>query len=754
MPLKINVKSVYLYAAYLAMSVLANYALQGVPLSLALLFSMLLCGGNILLTPALFIVASSVHLDLTLFLIGLFQAAFLSLIVLLYRRQKRKIRLEAVVYLIIALAPFVTLADWNGISDEFLNGYVMRTIASLLVIIFTLFTFKSLYAVMFRLYRCRLQEDELVSICLTFVVLGTGLLRLCQQGFYIGIVFFAVVFFLRLMKSPSAIIAALVVSVPLAINSLSLNHITAFVIISTISLVFCGVSRFMPPFVCLFLGLGYMYLFGIFETTMLLKILYIIVLFSSCFLASLPTDDYLHKLKLRLLVKSELTDTALARSKQRVSRKLFRISEVFREIERAFLALDSTSDDKNAKEKIFSEIKSLHCKNCEKRNVCLQTNVYHGLYKLIESGCIKGKVSIVDLPSDVTVNCGKTYEILSSLNRILVEYRQFYIEAENTRSGRVLLADQAHGIAMVLKDCAVDLHSSRSDFFELSEIIKDNLSSQGISCPELIVDGDDDLSVLATIVGEADLQVVAKVISKCLNGEFILKDMLTYDSLKHSYLFTSPPKLDAVFGVAYAIKDGEKISGDTHSVIRIDEKSFLIVLSDGMGSGEKAHSVSDAAISLIEAYYKADMPKDTVLKTVNKLLSFNRDERFTCIDIAAVDLSTARADFVKIGSPAAVILRENELKVLESSSLPLGILETLKPTVCTEMLEIDDIIIFMSDGISSAFKSPDELYRTLESLAKLNPQNLADQILAVAKSRTDGKCFDDMTVVAARVFKR
>ena len=106
--------------------------------------------------------------------------------------------------------------------------------------------------------------------------------------------------------------------------------------------------------------------------------------------------------------------------------------------------------------------------------------------------------------------------------------------------------------------------------------------------------------------------------------------------------------------MAYAIKSGERVSGDTHSVIKINEHSFLMALSDGMGSGEYAKKVSATAISLIEAFYRAEMPEGTVLKTINKLLSFNRDERFTCIDIAAVNLNTGMADFVKIGSPAGI----------------------------------------------------------------------------------------------------
>ena len=63
-------------------------------------------------------------------------------------------------------------------------------------------------------------------------------------------------------------------------------------------------------------------------------------------------------------------------------------------------------------------------------------------------------------------------------------------------------------------------------------------------------------------------------------------------------------------------------------MIRIDERKFMVALSDGMGSGEYAKKVSETAISLLESFYRAKMPSDLVLSTVNKLLSFSKEETF------------------------------------------------------------------------------------------------------------------------------
>lgn len=752
MPLKINLKSLAMYALFTAAMAFANRAVDGVPLAIGVYFSMLLCGTHILVTPALYILASAAHLDLTLFLLSLFEAAFPALVVWLYRRTGRKIRIEGLVYLVITLAPYVVFAPWKGVQELFTdNCYVLRGGAAAIALIFTFFCFKSVYALMFRLQRCRLREDELVSLGLVYAVVGTGIYSLIGTTLYACLCALVLTFSVRLTKSPSALIVALVLALPESAFVLDLQPLTILIVITTAALLFAGTGRFTPGTVTAACTACRLYFADCFSCAVPLVVLYAVLLFLACFLPSLPSDKKLRELKRRLLVEEVLPETAVARSRRRTSERLFRISEVFREIECAFLALDEEIDDTAARGRMMSELQDKCCKNCERAKRCRHTDVYTGFKKLIDAGCVKGKVNLIDLPSEMTLNCARPTDVLNHLNALLAEYRRYMLESENARSGRRLLADQARGVAEVLKDCAVELDRTQGENKAAEEGLKKVLSVRGISCPELYLDGESD-EVSAVVLGKVNVRAMAAIISEEMKRRYSLKDKLCYDGEKCCYVFGAPPAMDAAFGIAYAIKNGGNLSGDTHSVIRIDDHTFLIALSDGMGSGKYARKVSEAAISLIEAFYRAQMPEDTVLRTINKLLSFNRDERFTCIDVAAIDLNTGRGDFVKIGSPAGIILREGEIKVLESASLPLGILENLKPAVCTEYLKNGDMVVFMSDGITSAFPSATDLYEYLQGLKPLNPQNLADQLLAAALSRTKGAVSDDMTVLCTRLF--
>ena len=754
MTLKVNAKSTALYLIYAVAVVFINKTLEGVPFSLGLLFAMLTCGTNIIATPVIYLLASVVYLDWLATLLCLAEAVFLGLVTFIYRRTRRKMRIEAAAYLAIALAPYIAFSSWQGIEgiDFPENGYAFRGFAAIAVIIFSYLCFKTVYAALFRAMRCRLREDELVCCGVVYAAFGIGVYNVCGFFVYTAFAAGAIIFSVRLARSPSALIFALITAIPPSIVNLSVYPFPVYLLAATVALLFSGSGRAAPSVVTAALTALYCYFKSCFDCSAVLIVFRALLLLCTAAIPAIFSDDYFKKIKYKLLVKDVLPDTAVERSRRRTGEKLYRISEVFREIECAFNSLDDDINDAASRERMLEDLKDKCCKNCERAKICARTNVYTGFKKLIDAGCIKGKANLIDLPSEVTINCSNPADLLNKLNILIAEYRRFMTEAENAKSGRILLADQARGVAEVMKNCAVELSRTSREFVELEKILQNKLSTCGISCPELYIDGEN-MEILAVICGRVDLKAMTEVICEVTKRKYLLKDKLSYDREKSCLIFSSPPRLDAAFGVAYAIKSGESVSGDTHSVIKINEHSFLMALSDGMGSGKYAKKVSATAISLIEAFYRAEMPEGTVLNTINKLLSFNRDERFTCIDIAAINLSSGMADFVKIGSPAGIIVREGEIKVLESQSLPLGILENLRPTVCTEQLRSGDIVVFMSDGITSSFSSSTELYEFLQGLKPLNPQNLADTILCEAKSRTK-TVSDDMTVLCTRIFEK
>ena len=755
MRIKINLKSVLVYCTYALATLFAANAVPGVPLALGLCFGMLICGANIAATPIIYTLTSIATLDWVTMLLSVFEGGFACIVTLLYRRSGKKIRAEAAAYIAVALAPFVAFSRWSApVAVLFTdNEYIIRAIAAIAVILFSFFCIRCVYSLIFRLFRCMLRPDELLCIAVVACVCGTGIYNAAGKYAYLCLCAGAIPLAVRLCRSSAAMTVALVLSLPAAIALPDIAYASLYVLLAAGCLVIAGGGRGAPSALSLVATGTFLYFDGAFTQSVGLAAIYILLLVCCCLAATLPSDARLTAIRRLMQAADGLTAARQSSLKESVSRRLFRMSEVFREIELAFTSLDEGIDEGALKRRMLTEVKEGLCSGCDRKNTCAMTSVYSGIAALIETGCAKGRVSLVDLPREVSAHCTQAGALLDAVNRNIAEYRKLTLENDNVKSGRKLLAGQAKGIAEVLKCHAVEIARRGEDCSALETAVAKELAACGISCSGVKLERGEVSRAFITVAGKVRADEIAAILKKSTGMEFMLKEKTALDAYRYACVFIQPPRCDAAFGVAFAVKDGESVSGDTHSVISINEHSFLMALSDGMGSGIYARKVSSTAISLIEAFYRAEMPPEIVLDTINKLLCFNREERFACIDVCAIDLNSLSASFIKIGSPAGVIVRKGEIKVLESNSLPLGILDNLHPTTCAEQLKCDDIVVFMSDGVTSAFSTPQELYEYLRTLRPLNPQSLADDILNEAKDRQTG-IPDDMTVLCVRLFER
>ncbi len=431
--------------------------------------------------------------------------------------------------------------------------------------------------------------------------------------------------------------------------------------------------------------------------------------------------------------------------------------EVFynrKEIQTTFSTLGVTQAENGAKEYIRGNVLEGVCKNCPQYALCVKENLATILGKMIDVGCLKGKVTLMDAPAALSKLCNRQSDLLHAINRQIGDYAKYMVEVENAASGRALLANQALGVSEILRNIALEQSKPLTIYSEKERAFTTALLKAGIICSEVLIFGEEEHFTISLVsFGKVNVKRIAAVAAQLFNVPMIISERIALSKDKFCCILKKQPTYDAAFGIASSAKQGETACGDTHSVIRIDERTFMVALSDGMGSGEYAKQVSECTISLLESFYKATMPSHLILPTINKLLSFSREETFACVDIAVVHLDFARADIVKIGSPMGFILSNTTLKILDNCSLPLGILESIHPETNSYQLEENDVLLFLSDGITAAFHSSTDLYEALSSLPRSNPQELADSLLHRAIDEYGGISKDDMTVIAVRLFK-
>ena len=208
-------------------------------------------------------------------------------------------------------------------------------------------------------------------------------------------------------------------------------------------------------------------------------------------------------------------------------------------------------------------------------------------------------------------------------------------------------------------------------------------------------------------------------------------------------------------GVARCVKGEESISGDSFSYMEIPGGKVLLSLCDGMGSGQNAFFESSKAIELAEQLIMAGFQPRTVVRLVNQALVMRDVHHPLTMDMAVADLYTGLCDFTKSGAAVTFMRKGEEMELLQSESLPIGVLKETQPAESMYRLKDGDLIIMMTDGVLEAMPGMDKegiMKAFCLGLSEKNPKELARKILDYALEQ--GEARDDMTVLVAGMWKK
>ncbi len=207
-------------------------------------------------------------------------------------------------------------------------------------------------------------------------------------------------------------------------------------------------------------------------------------------------------------------------------------------------------------------------------------------------------------------------------------------------------------------------------------------------------------------------------------------------------------------GLARQSKKSSSVSGDTYLAKRLSDGKLILVLSDGMGSGSRAAMESRATVSLLEHLLETGFSKDVAVRTVNSILLLRSpDEIFATVDLSIIDLVRRTGEFIKIGAAPSFLIRDDEIMVIKSASLPIGIVNHIEIKTTRKMLRPGDILVMVTDGVLDSRK--DLTYKEewilgfLRDLRYWGPQQIAESLLEKALAQA-AELADDMTILVTR----
>ena len=735
----------------------ANIGLIASPFSYALYFSLLFCGAKMLPLSVVFLLAmlpngltlqNASHSVMVVLLGGLVQLIYL-------KKDSAKSIITYCIFCILSSAPLIYFSYINN------SNLLLVCVSVLIGVAFLLGSANVLSSIFERGINTKLTLDESICAGIVVVVLGIGLASLNFYNNFV-LLFLGTLITLFVTFSFSNIIGimcGLCLGIGASLYFNNLTYVSVFSLFSLTIVAFKGEKKIYSVLALILTDIVLCFYFKVYPTQTLLTIaptvlaclVFLIIPLKWCSEAYNLFGETKENSMLRNIVNC---------SREGLTKRMVELSAVFHEMNCVFRNMVKGGLPKEeAKEMIINELKEKVCASCPEHARChrtlnRETNVI--LNGLVQVGFDKGKVTIVDVPAGLTTRCGHVNPLLTKLNALLENYRQYSTMINNMDSSRVLIADQLNGVSKLLLTLSEETKRNVTfDYFKEEKVMQE-LSANNIVANQVIIyeQNVNDYSV-SVLVRNCDVnKEIAKVVSKVTGVRMMIvtKEQSEYSGLSLVTLKPSP-NFDISYGCASCCKAMQTVSGDTHSAVRLSGNKIMFALCDGMGSGQKAEKISNLSISLIENFYKAGFSDDIILSSANKLLTLSQEERFSALDICVIDLSTATADLIKIGSSVSLLKTTEKVEQFIASSLPLGILEEIKPSIFKLALASGNMLVLSSDGVVDSFENADAFANFVNNIQTLNPQEISEQVLNKAIKNNSDAPKDDMTVLVLKLYE-
>lgn len=359
-------------------------------------------------------------------------------------------------------------------------------------------------------------------------------------------------------------------------------------------------------------------------------------------------------------------------------------------------------------------------------------------------------------------------------NKQEIDDRQDYLWKRKLQENQELMAEHlkemAHIMAQVAKETCLYHPMGERRFRQMSKLLRES----GIQLRNFFKleheDGHMEISLTMRTAAakykkirereHISVEDVAEFISAVVNTRLrAVKSAPLYLTAEwNTYFFLEEPKFHLLTGVAKAVKETEKVSGDNYSFYEMDNGRTIAILSDGMGSGDKACSESERVIELMERLLEAGFGKEAAVQMINGALEASgKEENVSTLDMCDINLYTGECEFIKLGAACTYIKRGQLVDRLSAQSFPLGVFGQVETEIFYRSLISGDYIIMLSDGVLDALSQGIGEEMLPEVIGKMdydNPNEIANQILAYSLKQSRGQIRDDMTVLVAGIWEQ
>ena len=405
---------------------------------------------------------------------------------------------------------------------------------------------------------------------------------------------------------------------------------------------------------------------------------------------------------------------------------------------------------------VLSQIEQDACAGCKLRLHCWENknaDTSSAILKMIN--IVKG----CDIPpnenelSEFRGRCLRIKKMEDIVNNRYSAYASLIAAENRIDEVRQVVSEQFEGISVMLNELSNDIqHEQRFDVSaaEAAASALKNLGIHALNCSAKIDNfGRLSLEIKATVYDDVVLNrlQLMKVLSLACERDFDIPN-ITKNGDYAIINLNEHANFRIDIGVDQRCAVAGTICGDAYKYFNDGKGHFIMVLSDGMGTGGRAAVDGAMASGLMARLIKAGFGYDCSLKILNSSMLFkSSDESLATLDIASIDLFTGNAEFYKAGAAPTIVRRNGRAGRAESHSLPIGILKEVSFDRAGIRLKANDVLLLVSDGVT--IDGTEWIRAELEKWQDGGAQDLAEHICDCAKRRCATTRADDITVMAA-----
>ncbi|MBE6755207.1 MAG: hypothetical protein E7555_01925 [Ruminococcaceae bacterium] len=650
-------------------------------------------------------------------------------------------------FLVCALTGIAVVLPTRGGFDE-----IILFVAEGIIAAFSAFFYRRCISVIMKIREKPFEKKEMPCFCIAFATLVAALGSLEISGFYpaLFVAFFAVLVMSHLLSESGGGICAAASAAALSGAIADGYNVLPLIFSGVVSGAFsplgklgCAIS-FLLTFSATALFTG--------EINSLQSIITVAV--ASVFFLLIPEKIYK---KVRVFLRESTASAKESTYRKDVSSRLSETAETVENICNGMnkISEDLKKIDSSYDRNIFCRVKQEVCAECEGREKCWENSFQYTMrgFEEVSKNYRDGK-NFSDTPFGKLFleKCRKNSALQESLLRNFRRYDEKLHEEIRLDEKRKLMSEQMECMSDILRDFSKKFSKSSLVDNELSAEIKNIFNSFSVRCTKAlcIVDTDGNMTIEASckkIDREIDRRKLKEAIERASLRKFSEPE-IDFTDTGTKITFRQKPWLRMKVGKFQLSSEDSPICGDCLRDFSDDFGNRTIILSDGMGTGGRAAVDAAMAAEYFGGLVEKNVSYDNALKIINSILELkSTNESLATIDAAHFNLFSGRVDFYKAGAAVSFVRKNGNCSVIESASLPAGILSTVSFAREKVMLSKGDIVVMVSDGVTSG--KTDWIQEEIEKFSSSNPDILAQKIAGKVCDKTQGEKRDDITVVVS-----